>query len=226
MSLIQDLKMWEDLNMTNKRRMGSNRATSVPSNTRLLIPNLSVHLLCADARLLPDSMATKRWVRQWLRPRQKKKTASSAESDRNVSLWSEVRCFLARSAFTKMRAQTHLSHIHTGRNVGQANSFVDLDLGASRSIAAPCPPGWWNIPTQYVVGANLTTLHVHCIRLLRCSFLHGICLIEAPLTWFWRLLSSIKPSTRKLKSFKLLMDSCGSSYILTYFRVLLVQFCC
>ena len=65
--------MWEDLNMTNKRRMGSNRATSVSSNTRLLIPNLSVHLLCADARLLPDSMATKRWVRQWLRPRQKKR---------------------------------------------------------------------------------------------------------------------------------------------------------
>ena len=108
-SLIQDLKMWEDLNMTNKRRMGSNRATSVPSNTRLLIPNLSVHLLCVDARLLPDSMATKRWVRQWLRPRQKKDSIVGRKRPQCLALeWSTM---LSRAVFKKMRGNTCPTYI-------------------------------------------------------------------------------------------------------------------
>ena len=137
-------------------------------------------------------------MRQLLRSRQKKDSGvGGRKRPRRLSLWSEVRCFLG--PYSQRCGHTHLSHIHTGRHVRLADRFFDLDLRASRSVAAHCPSGWWNIPsipTQYV-GANLTTLQV---RLRRCSFLHRTCLIEAPLTWFRLLHSSIKPSLPKLMS--------------------------
>ena len=100
-------------------------------------------------------------MRQLLRSRQKKDSGvGGRKRPRRLSLWSEVRCFLG--PYSQRCGHTHLSHIHTGRHVRLADRFFDLDLRASRSVAAHCPSGWWNIPsipTQYV-GANLTTLQV------------------------------------------------------------------